>query len=151
MNVFIRVAVVAWMVLLVAAPLQARSGFRGRWWHSDQVVSQLQLTESEVQQLDTMYETGHVRMIELRGELKSAELALRVLMEQPDLDETAIMARRQEVKTARSRMADERFTFLLEVRKLIGHDRFRQLMEIRDAQRRQRHSKAVESQKTDQQ
>jgi len=112
-----------------------------RWWHNDQITTRIELTESEIQQLDTMYDDIQVNIITLRGDWRAAQLKLRLLMEAPELDETAIANQQKEISDIRTRMSEQRFAFLLDVRKLIGHHRFQQLMDIHDEMRRQRHNK----------
>jgi Spy/CpxP family protein refolding chaperone len=129
-------------LLLVVIGGSALAGdTRGRWWHVDEIAGQLQLSEDEIRRLDATYEGARIRMIEIRSQVEIERIKLRSLMEQPDFDENEVMAQHQNQETARRRLSEERFRFLLEVRKIVGHDRFVQLLEIQDEHRKRRFSK----------
>lgn len=129
-------------LLLVVIGGSALAGdTRGRWWHVEEIAGQLQLSEDEIRRLDAAYEAALIRMIEIRSQVEIERIKLRSLMEQPDFDENEVMAQHQNQETARRRLSEERFRFLLEVRKIVGHDRFVQLLEIQDEHRKRRFSK----------
>jgi len=129
-------------LLLVVIGGSALAGdTRGRWWHVEEIAGQLQLSADEIQRLDAAYEAARIRMIEIRSQVEIERVKLRSLMEQPNFDENEVMAQHQNQETARRRLSEERFKFLLEVRKIVGHDRFVQLLEIQDEQRKRRYSK----------
>lgn len=129
-------------LLLVVIGGSALAGdTRGRWWHVEEIAGQLQLSEDEIRRLDVAYEAARIRMIEIRSQVEIERIKLRSLMEQPDFDENEVMAQHQNQETARRRLSEERFRFLLEVRKIVGHDRFVQLLEIQDEHRKRRFSK----------
>ena len=129
-------------LLLVVIGGSALAGdTRGRWWHVEEIAGQLQLPEDEIRRLDAAYEAALIRMIEIRSQVEIERIKLRSLMEQPDFDENEVMAQHQNQETARRRLSEERFRFLLEVRKIVGHDRFVQLLEIQDEHRKRRFSK----------
>ncbi len=129
-------------LLLVVIGGSALAGdTRGRWWHVAEIAGQLQLSEDEILRLDAAYEVARIRMIEIRSQVEIERIKLRSLMEQPDFNENEVMAQHQNQETARRRLSEERFRFLLEVRKIVGHDRFVQLLEIQDEHRKRRFSK----------
>ena len=129
-------------LLLVVIGGSALAGdTRGRWWHVEEIAGQLQLSEDEIRRLDAAYEAALIRMIEIRSQVEIERIKLRSLMEQPNFDENEVMAQHQNQETARRRLSEERFRFLLEVRKIVGHDRFVQLLEIQDEHRKRRFSK----------
>ncbi|WP_054029891.1 periplasmic heavy metal sensor [Desulfatitalea tepidiphila] len=129
-------------LLLVVIGGSALAGdTRGRWWHVEEIAGQLQLPEDEIRRLDAAYEAALIRMIEIRSQVEIERIKLRSLMEQPDFDENEVMAQHQNQEAARRRLSEERFRFLLEVRKIVGHDRFVQLLEIQDEHRKRRFSK----------
>ncbi|MFZ1986908.1 MAG: periplasmic heavy metal sensor [Desulfatitalea sp.] len=125
---------------LIAVAAQADGSFRGKWWATPQIAQELQLTTDEIQRLDDAYDAAHLRMIDLKSNADIERTKLRTLLEQHDLDETAALEQNRRKQEARAQLSEERFKFLFEVRKIIGHDRFTKLLDIRDAQRRQRHT-----------
>jgi hypothetical protein len=66
-------------------------------------------------------------MIDHMGELKKGQLALEQFIENENLDEAACKDRFQKVLEARNKISTERYSFLIEVRKLLGFERFVQL------------------------
>ena len=61
------------------------------------------------------------------SELKKAQIALEWFIEKEQLDESACKDQFQKVLEARNKLSTERYNFLIEVRKLLGYERFLQL------------------------
>lgn len=122
----------------------ARSPFGGRdmlpdkkWWRIPEVAEMLKLTPNEQEKLDSLYLENRKKMIDLTGNLQKEKLELDRLLESKNFDESACMTQFQKVQTARANVANEYFKFLIEVRKLLGPDRFQQLkMKFRDFKKR---------------
>ena len=66
-------------------------------------------------------------MIDHESELKKAQIALEWFIEKEKLDESACKDQFQKVLEARNKLSTERYNFLIEVRKLLGFERFLQL------------------------
>lgn len=145
-------ALVLAVVVLISIPvgLSFGDGFRSRWWHTPEYSRALNLTEDEIQRLDKLYETARIKMIEIRGKVEVERAKLRVLMEQKDFDRTAVMAQHRRQEEARTRLSEERFKFLLEIRELVGYDRFIKLLEVQD-ERRERRKERWKSRKSEKQ
>ena len=142
----IRALVLAGVVLLTAIGGTAvANGTRGRWWHVPEIAQQLQLAEDEIKRLDEAYDTASIKMIEIKGRVEIEQFKLRTLMEQRDFNEEAVLEQERKQEEARSQLSMERFRFLLDVRKIVGHDRFIKLLEIQEAYRQRRHSKSREN------
>lgn len=124
---------------LAATAAHAWDDYRGRWWRTPEITRQMNLSESEVRQLDDAFETARIRMIELKGKVKIEQGKLRALMEQTDFNESAVRRQHGIEEAARSQLADARFEFLLQVRKILGHDRFLKLLDLRAERRQKRH------------
>jgi Spy/CpxP family protein refolding chaperone len=118
------------ITMLAAATVQANDGPHGRWWNSPQVVDQLQLSPGEIQQLASGYEASRLKMIHLKSQVEAEQFKLQTLVEKPDMDDDAIKAQHRALEQARSQLADERFAFFLEVRKILGPDRFQRMMDM---------------------
>ena len=129
------------VLVFVLASQAAADGTRSRWWHKEAYAQALNFSDDEIQRLDKAYETARIKMIEIKGKVEIERAKLRVLMEQADFDRDAVMAQHRRQEAARRELSEERFKFLLEVRDLVGHDRFMKLLEIQDERRKRRHSK----------
>ncbi len=105
----------------------------GKWWRMPEVAKKLELTSEEQQKLDDLFVQSRRRMIDLKSNVQKEGLELEVILDQQDFDESACMDRFKKFQDARTRLANERFRFLIEVRKLLGPDRYRRLKtEFRD-------------------
>jgi len=99
----------------------------GKWWRLPQVVERLNLSPEEQQKLDELFSKSRRKLIRLKSRVEEERFALEELLERKQLDETAIMDQFRKLERARSKLAEERFMFLLGVRKIIGFERFEQL------------------------
>ena len=102
----------------------------GKWWRQSRIVEQLGLSPEEQQKLDDLYRDNRRELIRLKGRVEQERFALEELLERKTLDEAAIMDQFRRLEKARSKLAKERFMFLLGVRKIIGFERFEQLKGI---------------------
>lgn len=104
-----------------------------KWWRIPEVAETLKITTEEQEKLDSLYLENRKKMIDLIGNLQKEKLELDRLLESKNFDESACLAQFQKVQTAKTIVADEYFKFVIEVRKLIGPDRFQLLkMKFRD-------------------
>jgi Spy/CpxP family protein refolding chaperone len=124
------------LVLMTANVPGAEARRQSRWWYNSQYMETLKLTDGEIQQLNKVYEVSSLEMIELKGQVEEARLKLQFLLEKEDLDEAAIEAQYKLLEDARSTLGKKRFAFFILVRKIIGPQRFSQLMEIFKDRRR---------------
>lgn len=124
------------MAVLAAATVQAEEAPAGRWWHSKQVASQLQLTSGEIQQLERSYEASRLKMIRLKSQVEAEQFKLQTMVEKRNMDDGAIKAQHRSLEQARTQLADERFAFFVEVRQIIGPDRFQRLLDMAPQGRR---------------
>jgi Spy/CpxP family protein refolding chaperone len=94
------------------------------------VSERLDLTDEHKSQLDRLFIENRRNLIELRSRLETEQLNLAELLDREPFDESALMAQYRKLESARSRLAAERFQYLLEVRRILGSDRFRRLEAI---------------------
>ena len=97
---------------------------RGKWWRIPEVASVLKIRPEEQTTLDNLYYEHRNQMIDHMSELKKGQLALEQLIENENLDESACKDQFQKVLEARNKISTERYNFLIEVRKLLGFERF---------------------------
>jgi Spy/CpxP family protein refolding chaperone len=105
----------------------------GKWWRMPEVAKKLELTSEEQQKFDGLFVQSRRRMIDLKSNVQKEKLELEMILDQQNFDESACMDRFKKFQDARTKLTNERFGFLVEVRKLLGLDRYRQLKtEFRD-------------------
>lgn len=100
---------------------------RGKWWKMPRLAEELNLTDEEKNQLDDLFLDYRRRLIDLKSPMERGWLELDNILEKEDLDEAAAMEEFEKVKVARSNLATERFRFLLDVRRILGSDRYQRL------------------------
>lgn len=99
----------------------------GRWWRLPQVSQRLDLTEEHRRRLDDLFLQNRRKLIEMRSGLERDRFDLEALIDREPLDEGAVMAQVKRLQATRSELAIEKFHYFLEVRKILGIERFRRL------------------------
>lgn len=117
------------IIVLIAVPAFAfaKDMPSGKWWRNAKIASTMKLSQEEIKLLDEKYINSHRKLIQLKSDLELERFELEVLMDQDPLDEAKVMAQYKNMGSARDSLGTERFQFLLEVRKLLGADRFQLL------------------------
>jgi Spy/CpxP family protein refolding chaperone len=124
-GILIVVAAFLWAFVPINT-LEARMPL-GKWWHMPPVAEQLNLHGREKEQLDDLFIQNRRKMIDLRSAVEKERLELGILMAKETLDEVAIMGQFKRLGEARANLTAERFRFILEVRKILGAERFQSL------------------------
>lgn len=99
----------------------------GKWWYNQKVVQNLNLTQSEIHQLDELYVDSHRRLIELKNTVEREQFELDALLGEKTVDDAKVRQQFKRLESARTDLADERLRFVIRVREIIGADRFQQL------------------------
>lgn len=131
--VWILVAVISFFPVVSRA---AEDSPAGRWWRLPRVAEQLNLSEQEKQQLDSLYLENRKKLIDLKSSLERERLVLEDIMDYEPLSEQQAFEQFRKLNKVRSILVEERFRYFLEVRKIIGSDRFQKLKLLADAFRK---------------
>jgi hypothetical protein len=99
----------------------------GKWWNNTEVASQLKLSNNEVKSLDEMYTSHRRKIIKLRAVVESEQFELNNLIDSKTINDKAVLNQSKRLEQARSNLHFEQFKFFLDVRKLLGFDRYQQL------------------------
>ncbi len=129
------------VVMLLAAPLAAPAQGPpppGKWWLLPGVVRELGLTPGEQDRLDELHLQMRSKRIQLRSQKDQARLRIDSYLERQALDQDALEKQFQRLAQAQAEISLAQSRFLLEVRKLLGSERFRRLRALFDRYRRQR-------------
>ncbi|MHC1727354.1 MAG: Spy/CpxP family protein refolding chaperone [Syntrophobacteraceae bacterium] len=113
--------------LLIPAISQAKDIPPGRWWRIPYFVDQLKITDQQKTELDQLYDRNRNRLSELKKQMERERVDLTRVLEGEDLNENAAVVQLKKLENTRAVLAATRFSYSLEVRKLLGHDRFQQL------------------------
>jgi len=124
-------AVLCWLVLLSCALMPAVSRgeeiYPGKWWRIPQVAEKLALTDAQQRQLDELFMDNRGKLVELKSALERERTELNVLLEKEPVNEAAVMAQLKKLEAARTDLSSERLRFGLEVRKILGYEKFQDL------------------------
>ncbi|MFY9398822.1 MAG: periplasmic heavy metal sensor [Desulfomonilia bacterium] len=124
------------LACMIAFAYPAAAGARGdgvppgRWWHMPEISAVIELSQAEREALDKLFVQNRRSLIETRNALEREFFELETLLEARDLDEQAAREQFKKIESQRSRLSAERFQYLLEVRKILGHERYARLMSM---------------------
>ncbi len=103
----------------------------GKWWHMPKVVDRLDLSEDDVARLDDAYKDNRRKLIRLKAGVEEQQFELQDLFEDRRLDEQAALEQYHNLEKARTRLGVQRFKYFIRIRKIVGYERFKVLMEYR--------------------
>jgi Spy/CpxP family protein refolding chaperone len=106
-------------------------GEHGRWWNNPAMVEKLKLTDTQRKQMDDILQEHREGLVDLRGTLEKAELALEPLMKADQPDETKILAQIDQVAQARAELEKANARFLLALRSKLTPEQWKQVQEDR--------------------
>jgi hypothetical protein len=125
------------LVVFLPSTLCAQERMHGKWWYNKSIVHELELTDSEKKDLDEKYIDGRRKMIDLKSEIEKQRFELDLLLGTSDADKREVMERFGSLEEARSKLSRARFEMIMEVREIIGAERFRELKSMhRDRDRK---------------
>jgi len=119
------------IVVLALAPLaMGQTMPSGKWWKDPEFIKALRLTSDDDKKLDKLFVKYRRRMIDLTNQVEKEQFEYQNLMEAPNLDEAAVNRQLQKLEEARTELYAEKNRFVVEVRKILGRDRFQKLVQI---------------------
>ncbi len=118
------------LIPVFTAPAEAQSEPSGKWWYDPGIKAELKLQDKEIKRLDRLFNKSRRRLIDLKNKVEKAQFEYQRLMEAEPLDEKAVNRQFAQLEKARGQLASERSRFLVEVRKILGHNRFQRLKQI---------------------
>ena len=100
----------------------------GKWWRDPQMIRSLELTPSQISQLEQAYSNSRRQLIQKKSRVETEQFELQNLFDQKALDENAVKSQHFNVEKAREDLSSERLDYIMEVRKIIGHEKYNELM-----------------------
>ena len=121
-------AILAAIVLfLFPAICRAKEVPPGRWWHLPYFADQLSITDKEKDELDKLFDYNRNRLAELKTQMEEDRAELLKAVDQEHLNETSAITKMTKLENTRTLLAATRFSYSLEVRKLLGYERYQRL------------------------
>jgi len=99
----------------------------GRWWHISYFSDPLQITDQQKNELDQLFDYNRNRLAELKRQMEEERNELLQVIDQEHLNETTAIDKMKKLENTRTLLAATRFSYSLEVRKLLGYERFQRL------------------------
>lgn len=116
-----------------AQAFSRRSGVMSKWWQIPGVARDLALTQAEKDQLGQMNLQLRRQLINQRGAIQKARLAIDAQFDQQALDHASIERELTRLAKAQTAIAIAKSRFMLKVRQMLGLKRFRKLRYIFDS------------------
>jgi len=121
-------AILAAIILfLYPAICRAKDIPPGRWWHVPYFVEQLQITDEQKDELDKLFDYNRNRLAELKKQMEQERSELIKAFDQEHLNESTAITQMKKLENTRTLLAATRFSYSLELRKMLGHERFQRL------------------------
>ena len=99
----------------------------GAWWKNSDVVSKLNLTDAQIKQLEDTFYQHKMKLIDERADMEKADLNLRSFMESDNPDQNQVMSAVDQVLAARGKVERETTMMLLDFRKVLSLQQWKQL------------------------
>lgn len=130
---------------LIAAALLAATTFAqaqqlppGKWWRREAVVHELSLTGDQQTRLDRVYSDAAEELIDARGEVEKAQIALRRELDEQKPDRAAIQKIATRLSTARGKMFERELMMLLDMRAVLTDPQWTRMRGFLDRMEQQR-------------
>ncbi|HVN72703.1 MAG TPA: periplasmic heavy metal sensor [Desulfomonilia bacterium] len=117
------------LLIVFETVLMAHGGYmhQGRWWQSQKLAQELNLTDQEKQSLDALFTSNRDKLIDLKSALMKDRFKLDDLLRKDPVDEASVLAQNRIIEEDRLKVSDERIKFMLGMRKILGPDRYSKL------------------------
>jgi protein CpxP len=110
---------------------RAMRGDRGRWWNNPKIVEKLKLTDDQRKAMDEIFQQHREKLVDLRGNVEKAEIAMDPLVKADQPNESAVLAQIDKVAQARAELEKANARFLFELRAKLTPDQWKQVQEFR--------------------
>jgi Spy/CpxP family protein refolding chaperone len=115
------------LLFLFPAICRAKEIPPGRWWHLPYFADQLSITDTEKDALDKLFDYNRNRLAELKTQMEKEKAELLKAIDQEHLNETSAITKMKALESTRTLLAATRFSYSLELRKLLGYERYQRL------------------------
>lgn len=111
------------MLLLAMSSANAQ---RGPMWMDED----LNLTEQQQQKMEDLRFQHQKSMIQKKAALKTAELEMRNMMQEANLDEKAVLAKQKEISTFKAAISEERVRQQIAMRKVLNAEQLQKFLKM---------------------
>ena len=104
-------------------------GMGGKWWKNSELVKKLGLSDSQVQQIENIFQDHRLQLIDLRAALEKQEVTLQPLVDAEHPDEAKVTGQIDQVAQARANLEKSNARMLLAIRRVLTVDQWKKLQE----------------------
>src|SRR5262249_43673792 len=102
----------------------------GKWWQNSDIAKKLQLTDSQVNQLDETFLQHRLKLIDYGADMEKQDLKLQTLLDADVPNEGQVDAQVSQVLAARGKLEREFTMMNLDLRKVLSVEQWRQLKTV---------------------
>ena len=103
----------------------------GKWWKNSDVAQKLQLTDAQITQLDQIFYSHRLKLIDYGAAMEKEDLKLQNLLDADVPNEGQVSSQVDQVLAARGKLEREFTMMNLDLRKVLSPDQWKQLKSIR--------------------
>jgi TonB family protein len=119
------------LLVLPAILLSAPQSELGKWWKNSEIVRQLQLTDTQIDQIEKSFLEHRHSLADAAARLQQQESQLNRLMQSDRVDEARAQAQIERVAAARAALEKANASLMLSIRKAISVDQWNRLREAK--------------------
>jgi len=99
----------------------------GKWWKNSQLVQKLGVNDSQVQQIEQIFQEHRMRLIDIHANLEREETRLEPMIEAYNADENAVIAQIDKIAAARAELEKANARMMLNIRRVLTADQWQKL------------------------
>ena len=107
-----------------------------KFWRRDKIRHQLRLTDDEIDKLEDILARNRQRLEDMKADVKKKRATLDALLTDERTDEATILGQVDLIEHARAKLGKARVAMLLEMRGVLTPEQRRQLVQLRDKDKR---------------
>lgn len=104
----------------------------GKWWRRPEIIQQLQLSDEQQTRLDAIFRVSADDLIDLRGGVEKANVALRSELDQSQLDRQKIHTFATRLSELRARLFDRELMMLVDMRAVLSESQWNRMRQVLD-------------------
>ena len=103
----------------------------GKWWKISEIVGKLQLTETQIEQIEQSFLNHQRKLADANAQLKQNEEQLKILMQSDRVDDGKVQSQIKRVASARAALETTYASMMLSIRKALSKEQWKKLEEMK--------------------
>ena len=116
----------------------------GKWWQNRKIAEKLEITKTEKQLLDERYVESRRKLISLKSDVERERFELDNLLDRGGSKKETIQDQYIRLEEARANLSEERFNLFLEVRSIVGIERYQELKAMHRSRRTKTSKRSID-------